>query len=80
MMMIFTVATLCNPCEMRITHSHTPQQSQQQHHPMSSCATLSVCIAREPGVGSGCVLRGQCTSQQSVILPEAGMEGSHNAG
>lgn len=44
-----------------------------------ACMCVSVCFL-EPGAGSSCVQRGQYTSWQSVIIPEGGVGGLHNAG
>lgn len=47
------------------------------------CVRLCVCMCAhflEPGAGSSCVQRGQYTPWQSVIIPEGGVGGLHNAG
>ncbi len=41
---------------------------------------VCVCVVREPAAGSSCVPWGQYTSWQSVIVPEGGVGGRHNAG
>lgn len=46
----------------------------------SSRVCVWVCVFLEPGAGSSCVQRGQYTSWQSVIIPEGGVGGLHNAG
>lgn len=47
------------------------------------CGSRVLCASvrfLEPGAGSSCVQRGQYASWQSVIIPEGGVGGLHNAG
>lgn len=60
---------------------HWWEESQElQPPPCSTVYVVCVCVVWGPAAGSSCVLRGQYTYWQSVIVPEGGVGGRHNAG